>query len=410
MPNQAKILEGVHKKWILKDSLNKGVDKDVWSAFDFTEYLEKAGLEYENITINDMTRHRFLQECQFILGKPNYAVRFLTDPGHEALDRFSNTVEVLNKINDPRIVKVFDYMLIKEEEHKPAEPEEPVYRGSMQDGYQPYALQQQQLQQQKKEDEEEEEEKPEPFYVMELIEGDLLEDKAGEEKAFEGKVNESLAFMKEVGSALVSAHDAGIIHSDLNPKNVFVRTDGAPVIIDFGICHFINGRRFVLAGETDQAINFVAPELSASLINENEICPANDIYTFGKLLYYMISGGETLPREQHHKEGYDLRQKYPSRLMSLVYRILDQTICGNIGARVQTIEDLLTMINREMVEGTKCIYCKTGHYQPVESDMLTGFGNGQETSKDQYIARPFVCDKCGNIQHFVDTNIVRLTE
>ena len=39
---------------------------------------------------------------------------------------------------------------------------------------------------------------------------------------------------RDVCLALASAHDAGVIHGDLKPSNVFMRDDGSPVILDFG--------------------------------------------------------------------------------------------------------------------------------------------------------------------------------
>jgi len=380
MPETTQIIQGLNRKWILKDPLDKGEEKEVWSAYDFSLYLQKAGLREDHIVINPMTRTRFLQECISIFRDPEYAVRFMINPAREALERFAKETEALGGLNDPRIVRIYDYDLdgftpeVEEtaEEEGIAEPE----------GYP-------------------------PFYVMDRIKGVTLDALAEEQKAYEGKVHEALAFMKDIGLALVKAHKAGIIHQDLKPKNIFVREDGTPVIIDFGICHFIHGQRLSLTGEHKDREYFMPPELVSLPVNQENLCPANDVYSFGKLLYYLISGGRKLPKEIHHEDQYDLRKNDTSRPMELVYRILDRTITPDLNDRVKSIEELLGVIDREMQEGTTCIFCKKGKYRPISRGLMFRIWHiSGEADQKTYEPRLLVCDNCGNIQNFCDTEII----
>jgi serine/threonine protein kinase len=383
MPESTQIIKGMNKRWILKSPLDS--EEQVWSAYDFSLYLEKADLRADHIVINPMTRTRFLQECSVIFREPQHAVRFLVNPSPAALEAFSREIETLGAVHDPRIVRIHDYKL---EVTEPPPPPEGI-----------------------KETEEEaaarEKEGYLPFYVMDKIQGQTLENLAGRKKAYEGKIHESLALMKEIGLALVKAHKAGLVHRDLKPKNIFIRDDGSPVIIDIGACQLVNGHRHMLVGGGPDSSCFFAPELGSFGVSQRDVCPANDVYSFGKLLYYLVSGGRELPRESHRQGEYDLRKKDPSRPMELMYKIFDRTITGDLSRRVQSVEELLTLIDREMQEGATCVFCGKGTYKPISKRLMQAIWHiEEEPGHRSYEARLLVCDNCGNIQNFCDTHII----
>jgi len=378
MPEATQVVTGVHGMWILKAPIDAAGNKGVWSAYDFNLYLRKSGLNAETIVMNPMTRQRFLQECDHIFRKPGFAVKFLRNPTPAALDKFAREVEALIKLQDPHIVRIFDYSLVIPE----------VGEGD--------------------EDEEKAKDKVPPFYVMEKVNGVSLRDKVEKHKAYAGEVHESLSLMVEMASALAVAHKAGIVHRDLNPGNILILEDGSPVIIDFAVCHIIDGQRHSLAGRESGPLHFVAPELAVGPVNEEDVCPANDIYAFGKLLYYMLSGGKELPREVHHDEEHDLQKKYPSKQMDSVYYILDRTVLGNLKERVQTVQELLEIIKKELAEGSACIFCGEGTYQRLSSALAKeAWDTGRSQALGAYNPRLFVCDKCGNLQYFFDPLILR---
>jgi len=387
MPESTQVIIGLNRSWILKDPLDNvenPSDSEVWTAYDFSMYLEKAGLNPESISINPMTRLRFLQECVIIFKEPEYAVRFLKNPDPTAIAKFSMDVEALMSLDDPRIAKIHDHKMemtipqppenVNETDEQKEEREKGIYP---------------------------------PFYIIDRIDGDTMKELAEEEKAYKGKIHESLVLMKEIGLALVKAHNAGIIHSDLNPKKVFIKNDGSPVIIDFSICNFKEGRFCSLTGDVRDDC-FVSPELVRSPVAEGELCATNDVYSFGKLLYYLISGGRELPGEFHNEVDFDLRIKDPSRSMKLAYRIFDKTITGKPDDRMQSIDELLTMMDSEMQEGTTCIFCNKGKYRPISRQGREKFWpNIVLPTDNDYNPRLLVCDNCGNVQKFLDSKILQ---
>jgi len=70
-----------------------------------------------------------------------------------------------------------------------------------------------------------------PFLAMELVEGETLRAKL----AHGAPPASFLRWLAEVASALGAAHDLGILHRDVKPENVIVRSDGVAKVLDFGI-------------------------------------------------------------------------------------------------------------------------------------------------------------------------------
>ncbi len=123
------------------------------------------------------------------------------------------------------------------------------------------------------------------YMVMEYEEGQSLAQviKAGQLRG-EQKL---LALLDPILDGLALVHDAGFIHRDIKPDNVFLRQDGSPVLLDFG------SARHAISGQTRTLTSLVTPgyaPFEQYHDADGKQGPWTDIYALGATIYRAITG------------------------------------------------------------------------------------------------------------------------
>ena len=125
----------------------------------------------------------------------------------------------------------------------------------------------------------------------------------------------ALEILGGVAAALDHAHDHGVIHRDVKPANVLVRTDGFAKLADLGIATATHATQITRAGSVLGTPAYMAPEQ----LSGGEITAAVDVYALAAVAYEVLSGqkarqGRT-PLEIAHKVATepppDLRGAWP---------------------------------------------------------------------------------------------------
>ncbi|MFJ5720673.1 protein kinase [Streptomyces sp. NPDC093149] len=128
-----------------------------------------------------------------------------------------------------------------------------------------------------------------PWIVMELVPGASLAERLAEGTL--GPV-EAAELGRGVLSALRAAHAAGILHRDVKPANVLLRTDGSPVLTDFGIAAIRESTSLTATGSLIGSPDYMAPER----IRGAEGDPSSDLWSLGMMLYVAVEGVHPLRR------------------------------------------------------------------------------------------------------------------
>ncbi len=124
------------------------------------------------------------------------------------------------------------------------------------------------------------------YLVMAYAQGESLQSVlARRRRLSEGEV---LGLLHPLLDALDTVHREGLVHRDIKPSNIFIRGDGAPLLLDFG------SARPTLGSET--VTNLVSPgyaPIEQYTGNSEKQGPWTDIYGLGATLYRMVTG--TIP-------------------------------------------------------------------------------------------------------------------
>jgi serine/threonine protein kinase len=128
------------------------------------------------------------------------------------------------------------------------------------------------------------------YMVTEFVSGGSLADRLGHPMALE----QVLAVMSPLASALDYAHQRGIVHRDLKPANVLMTPNGDPVLADFGLARLLqSGGRLTNTGSALGTPEYMAPEQAMG----GDVSAQTDVYAFGVLLYEMLTGQVPFPGE-----------------------------------------------------------------------------------------------------------------
>ncbi|MER6126317.1 serine/threonine-protein kinase [Streptomyces sp. NPDC001795] len=128
-----------------------------------------------------------------------------------------------------------------------------------------------------------------PWLVMELVDGGSLADRLAR-----GSVPpaEAAHIGRGVLDALRAAHAAGVQHRDVKPANVLLRTDGRPVLTDFGIAAIREATALTATGSIIGTPDYMAPER----VSGDPGGPAADLWSLAMMLYVAVEGHHPLRR------------------------------------------------------------------------------------------------------------------
>lgn len=125
-----------------------------------------------------------------------------------------------------------------------------------------------------------------PFLATEFIEGKSLRDLVDQEAPM--PPDRAMALFRKIAEGVAYCHANGVVHRDLKPENVLVRSDGQPVIIDFGLALTKTAHRVTYANlsATAGTPDYMAPEQ----IEGQRGDARTDIYAMGTMLFEMLAG------------------------------------------------------------------------------------------------------------------------
>ena len=119
--------------------------------------------------------------------------------------------------------------------------------------------------------------------AMEYVSGGDLKDRigAGIREA------DAITYIKQIAGALAELHKLGILHRDLKPGNIMVRSDGSLALIDFGLAKRMRIEQEITGhGEIFGTPYYMSPEQG----HAEDVDERSDVYSLGVMFYEMLTG------------------------------------------------------------------------------------------------------------------------
>ena len=125
------------------------------------------------------------------------------------------------------------------------------------------------------------------YLAMELLTGTNIDDLVGDGGPLPAARTIHLA--RQACSSLAEAHDAGIVHRDVKPANLYVTHVGDDYdflkILDFGLARPSSGMTLTRQGDVIGTFAYMSPEMCTG----ERIDARTDVYSLGATLYYMLT-------------------------------------------------------------------------------------------------------------------------
>jgi eukaryotic-like serine/threonine-protein kinase len=192
------------------------------------------------------------------------------------------------------------------------------------------------------------------YIASELIEGETLR-----QRLMRGRMGwgEAVDVETEGGSALAAAHEAGVVHRDIKPENIMLRPDGYVKVLDFGIAKLAE-QEVPVTVPTDEALFLVETNLGSILGTVRYMSPeqaygapvdkGTDIWSFGVVLYEMVTGHAPFTGETPGEAMSSILEKEPPPLTSSItqtpaklQQIISRTLRKDRNERYQSAHELL---------------------------------------------------------------------
>ena len=163
---------------------------------------------------------------------------------------------------------------------------------------------------------------------------------------------EAVDTMKQLTSAVAEAHKRGIIHRDIKPQNVIVKSDGSLKILDFGIATAKGSAQLTQANNVMGSVHYLAPELAKG----EPASPQSDIYALGIVFYEMLTGDVPFKADQavqialqHMREPMPSVRKANPNVPQSVENIIIRATAKNPKLRYQSCDEMLKDLEQCML-------------------------------------------------------------
>ena len=179
------------------------------------------------------------------------------------------------------------------------------------------------------------------FISMAYIEGQSIRKKI---EAGPLGLEEAMRIAEQVAEGLQAAHQKGIVHRDIKSANIMVTERGQAKIMDFGLARTAEKTLLTKEGTTMGTVAYMSPEQTQG----DEVDRRTEIWSFGIVLYEMLTG--QLPFKGEHEQAvvYSIRKDKPrpitevnAEIPQAIEQVVDKALEKDADKRYQQVDEML---------------------------------------------------------------------
>ncbi|MFZ0390095.1 MAG: protein kinase [Calditrichia bacterium] len=182
------------------------------------------------------------------------------------------------------------------------------------------------------------------FIVMEYIEGKNLQELL---EAGPLPLKQAADIALKIADGLKAAHSKGIVHRDIKSANIMVTESGGVKIMDFGVARLPGSTHPAGKDTTAGTTAYMSPEQTQG----NAVDHRSDIWSFGVLLYEMLSGKLPFRGEYAQAVIYSILNEEPDHLQNLrpdipgeLAEIINKMLQKEADNRFTTVEEIISAL------------------------------------------------------------------
>jgi len=189
------------------------------------------------------------------------------------------------------------------------------------------------------------------FFTMELLDGELLHSLIERMSPTGMQPLQAWQIIRQLGAGLQHAHERGVIHGDLKPRNILVTRNGELRILDFGAAKTM-GRPQANPRQPDFAPGSGTPAYSSCEQLEGRAAdPRDDLYALACISYELLTGAHPFAgRPATLARNFDVKATRPAGLTGRQWRTLQTGLSWHRGGRSRSVHAWIQRLTHGIAE------------------------------------------------------------
>jgi serine/threonine protein kinase len=225
------------------------------------------------------------------------------------------------------------------------------------------------------------------FIVMELIDGVTLSRKIENSKL---KVEDAVSYAIQIGEALQEAHLNGIVHRDIKCENIMVNSKNQIKVMDFGLAKLKGSLKLTKSSSTVGTLAYMAPEQ----IQGAEIDERSDIFSFGVVLFEMLTGQLPFYGEHDASIMYSILNEEPrdinsivENLSPIVVNLIQRCLEKDPADRYQTMQEVLIDLGRAKKKTGSVIRSSTQSFNKNRGNDIEEYSTADRKNRQSNVIK-----------------------